>query len=74
VNGTEFFPVSGICSRCGKPEHGSLSCDYAPGWPEPPKVTAVRLDPSAPGGPLDRIASALERLAAALEQNTENKP
>jgi len=32
----------------------------------PPEPTAVAIDPSAPGGPLDRIASALERIADAL--------
>lgn len=73
-----YFPInSGVCARCGKPEHGSLACEYAGGWPEPPKVeyVATSIDPSAPGGPLDRIADALTRIAAALEaHNTGREP
>lgn len=72
-----WFPNTAICTRCGKPEHGSLACEYAPGWPKPPEIemVATNIDPSAPGGPLDRIADALTRIAAALEvSNQERKP
>jgi hypothetical protein len=37
-----------------------------PNWT--PEWIATRIDPNAPGGPLDRIASALERIALALEK------
>lgn len=54
------------CRMCGKPEHGSLACEIAPGWPEPPKVEwGIRAE--------DRIANALERIAAALESNQESR-
>jgi hypothetical protein len=36
--------------------------NWNPGW-----ENITGLDPSAPGGPLDRIAGALERIAGALE-------
>lgn len=62
-----WFPTTAICTRCGKPEHGSIACDYAAGWPEPPKVEVTGLDPYFVH---ERIATALERIAAAMEQNT----
>lgn len=49
------------CPNCGKPAHGSLACEWAQGWPEPPKVEITGNEPLA------RIASSLERIAAALE-------
>lgn len=69
-----WFPTMAICTRCGKPEHGSIACEYAAGWPTPPEVEIVGIDHAAPGGTYDRIAGALERIATALEQNTESKP
>jgi len=69
-----WLPTTAICTRCAKPEHGSLACEYAPGWPSPPEVEVVGLDPAAPGGVYDRVASALERIAAALESNQEDRP
>lgn len=59
------------CNRCGKPEHGSIACEYASGWPEPPKVEVTRVDPYFV---YERIATALERIASALEQNTDRNP
>jgi len=30
------YPVPRSCRMCGKPEHGSLACSCAPGWPLAP--------------------------------------
>lgn len=66
------YLYGGICPRCGKPEHGSIACDYAAGWPEPPKVEVTGLDPYFVH---ERIATALERIADAMEaSNQERKP
>ena len=63
------------------------SCVYCGAWVGPsaahwcekmhpnwrPQWEATRLDLSAPGGPLDRIADALQRIADALESNQDTR-
>lgn len=65
------YLYGGVCPRCGKPEHGYIACEFANGWREPPKVTveATRVDPYFV---YERIASALERIAAAMEASNQD--
>lgn len=64
------------CAYCGSwvgPSDIHWCEKMHPNWT--PEWTATRIDPNAPGGPLDHIADALQRIAAALEaSNQERQP
>lgn len=59
------------CVYCGKwvgPTDTHWCERMHPNWtPEWDRLQTVVIDPSAPGGPLDRIANALERIADAMK-------
>jgi hypothetical protein len=64
------------CAYCGTWLSGTemhwcekMHPNWNPSWNQP--AEAFRIDPSAPGQPLDRIADALQRIAAALESNRD---
>jgi hypothetical protein len=64
---------NGFCIIHG--HHGMYACPQcSTGVPQPLSSSApqtVVVDPCAPGGPLDRIAAALERIADELEWRRE---
>lgn len=62
------------CAYCGTWLSGTEQhwCEKMhPNWS--PAWTATGLDHAAPGGVYDRIADALERIAAALESNQDTR-
>lgn len=62
------FTSTGAAGYCGM--HGHYVGFQCPACSSSaiPAAPATRLDPSAPGAPLDRIADSLSRIAAALER------